>query len=261
MVVGFWATFRVDRRRFGSAGRILRSTGRRPTTNHQPTRAEERRPTTNRRTVGRSLVAGPDMRPNLNEDTPHPPARPRPLFCPCCLGRAPAARRVPLTVLGTIATNLYFRRNLAHAQHRQLRSTLPLLSAMALVVADGATRDQDAWWWMDVVPEEQQVALQKAAAFEPLTAADRSAGNMYRQLNTTTRKLIEQHPVEMRGLEAAKQLVVSISVAVSDDAYAASAASPAVAARSAAVAARPAPRSGLSVPQSQRPRLCHPCMR
>ena len=90
---------------------------------------------------------------------------------------------------------------------------------MALVVAeDGATRDKDAWWWMDVVPEEQQVALQKAAAFEPLTAADRSAGNMYRQLNATTQKLIKQHSFEMRGLEAAKQLVVSISVAVTDDA-------------------------------------------
>ena len=71
---------------------------------------------------------------------------------------------------------------------------------------------------MDVVPQEQQVALQKAAAFEPLTAADRGVGHMYRQLNATTRKLIEQHPVEMGGLKAAKQLVVSISVAVSDDA-------------------------------------------
>ena len=73
---------------------------------------------------------------------------------------------------------------------------------MALVVADGATFADDTGW-LDVVPPEQQVALQKDVAFEPLTAADRKAGNMYKRLNSTTRKLISQHPPEMRGLDGA----------------------------------------------------------
>ena len=88
---------------------------------------------------------------------------------------------------------------------------------MALVVADGATFAEDTWC-LDVVPPEQQVALRKDVAFEPLTAADRKAGNMYKRLNATTRRLIYEHPAEMRGLDGARQMLLNISVAVTDDA-------------------------------------------